>query len=75
MSIENYNVAVYNYSESDTEEAAVAPLRLVKRRTFTWLYKQTFENLIDAKQWIDEQCIWSSYYDHDTEVGRRVQYR
>ena len=46
-----------NRKQSDTEEAAVAPQRLVKRRTFTWLQKQTFENPIDAKQWIDEQRI------------------
>ena len=76
MSINECRPLVYNSSDSGAEEEAVAVnKRIIQKRSYSWLYKQTFENPTDAQSWLDDQRIWSAKTTHDTEAGRRVQYR
>lgn len=70
----SFELAEYNSSESESE-LDNEPKKQVQRRQYTWLYKSTFENPTDAKEWVDEQKIWSLYYSYDTDAGRRDHYR
>lgn len=76
---EHFEVAVYNSSESDAEAEAesieTSDPKSTRRRVFTWIYKQTFENPSDAKKWIEEQRVWSHFHSYDTVAGRKDQYR
>ena len=56
--------------EADTDEDEAKP-----KRTFSWVYKQTFANKNDAENWINEEKIWSKYYKHEVDVGTKIFYR
>lgn len=75
MSRDECQALVYVSSESGAEEAAEGPKIARQKRTYSWLYKNTFDNPSDAHKWIEDQTIWSAKSSHDTEAGQRVQYR
>jgi hypothetical protein len=52
-----FEVAVYNSfdSESDLETGGTDPETIRRRAGKTWIFKQTFENPTEAKNWIEQQ--------------------
>ena len=73
---QEYQVAVYNSTESDsTGDEQQQPIEVNKRRKLTWLYKQTFETTEAAQEWLEADDNWGFHYENETEIGQKKHYR
>ena len=73
MSDEEFVPVNYN-SESSSESIHEEPVRRV-RVNHTWVYKDTFTNAEEAREWITNQGVWTVQTTTETDRGRRELFR
>ena len=72
---EEYRLTNAYHSENSEEEEITQPKERIARKNRKWIYKSNFESVDEAKVWLVQDGYWSLYKSHETDAGRKEDYR